>query len=155
MNFEVLIQSLPLVFQPFNFSLIIIGMTVGLFFGALPGISSSMGIVLMLPFTYSLGVIPSVILLASLYAGSAYGGSITAILFNTPGTPEAAATTFDGYPMAQKGQAGRALGLAVTAVPKKPIITLFLREGHPKSRTSAVSRAKELGIKPKKFKAGT
>lgn len=115
MNFEVLIQSLPLVFQPFNFSLIIIGMTVGLFFGALPGISSSMGIVLMLPFTYSLGVIPSVILLASLYAGSAYGGSITAILFNTPGTPEAAATTFDGYPMAQKGQAGRALGLAVTA----------------------------------------
>ena len=47
--------------------------------------------------------------------GSAYGGSITAILFNTPGTPEAVATTFDGYPMTQKGQSRKALGLAISA----------------------------------------
>jgi len=115
MNFDLLLQSLAVVFEPLTFSLIFVGMIVGIFFGALPGISSSMGIVLMLPFTYTLGVVPSVVLLAALYAGSAYGGSITAILFNTPGTPEAVATTFDGYPMACKGRAGRALGLAVTA----------------------------------------
>ncbi len=114
-DLSLLLQTLGVIFQPENIVLIFGGMFVGLFFGALPGISSSMGIVLMLPFTYSMGIIPSIVMLVALYAGSAYGGSITAVLFNTPGTPEAVATTFDGYPMAQQGKAGRALGLAVSA----------------------------------------
>lgn len=126
MNLDLLLQTIPVVFAPGTFALIVVGMVVGLFFGALPGISSSMGIVLMLPFTYTLGIIPSIVLLAALYAGSAYGGSITAILFNTPGTPEAVATTFDGYPMAKKGQAGRALGLAVTASSIGGIVSVSL-----------------------------
>ncbi len=115
MDFGFLVEAFKLIIEPSNLILIIAGMMMGVFFGALPGISSSMGIVLMIPFTYYMGIIPSIILLVALYAGSAYGGSITAILFNTPGTPAAVATTFDGYPMAQKGKAGKALGLAMSA----------------------------------------
>ena len=115
MDFSLFTEALQLVFIPTNLMLIFGGMVLGVFFGALPGISSSMGIVLMIPFTYYMGIIPSIILLVALYAGSAYGGSITAIMFNTPGTPEAVATTFDGYPMAQQGRAGKALGLAMSA----------------------------------------
>ncbi len=113
--FALLLDGLRLCLQPTNLLLILGGMMLGVIFGALPGISSSMGIVLMLPFTYYMDSVPSIAMLSALYAGSAYGGSITAILFNTPGTPEAVATTFDGYPMAQKGLAGKALGLAITA----------------------------------------
>jgi putative tricarboxylic transport membrane protein len=114
MDTALLLEALKTIFIPTNFILILVGMSLGVFFGALPGISSSMGIVLMIPFTYYMGIIPSIILLVALYAGSAYGGSITAILFNTPGTAESVATTFDGYPMAQQGKAGKALGLAMS-----------------------------------------
>lgn len=114
MSIELLIEALQLAFTPMNLLLILGGMTIGVFTGALPGISSSMGVVLMLPFTYYMDIVPSIMMLSALYAGSAYGGSITAILFNTPGTAESVATTFDGYPMAQKGEAGKALGLAMT-----------------------------------------
>lgn len=115
MDFQLLMEGLLTTLSPVNLFLVIVGMLIGVFFGSLPGISSSMGIVLMLPFTYYMGIIPSIILLVALYAGSAYGGSITAILFNTPGTPEAVATTFDGYQMTKQGKAGRALGLAISA----------------------------------------
>lgn len=126
MDFSLLLEGLSTSLLPFNFMLIIVGMLIGIAFGALPGISSSMAIVLMLPFTYYMGIIPSIMLLVAIYTGSAYGGSITAILFNTPGTPEAVATTFDGYPMAQKGQAGRALGLAITASAFGGIFSIFV-----------------------------
>lgn len=109
-----------------NLALILLGMLLGVLFGSLPGISSSMAIVLMLPFTYYMGIIPSIILLVSIYAGAAYGGSITAILFNTPGTPEAVATTFDGYPMAKQGKAGRALGLSISASAFGGIFSVFV-----------------------------
>ncbi|WP_339185654.1 tripartite tricarboxylate transporter permease [Brevibacillus sp. FSL K6-6036] len=109
-----------------NLALILLGMLLGVLFGSLPGISSSMAIVLMLPFTYYMGIIPSIILLVSIYAGAAYGGSITAILFNTPGTPEAVATTFDGYPMAKQGKAERALGLSISASAFGGIFSVFV-----------------------------
>lgn len=115
MDIQLLIDGLLTTLTPANLLLVFVGMLIGVFFGSLPGISSSMGIVLMLPFTYYMGILPSIILLVALYTGSAYGGSITAILFNTPGTPEAVATTFDGYEMTKKGKAGRALGLAISA----------------------------------------
>lgn len=114
MDFNLLVEALQVVFLPTNFALIIMGMCLGVCFGTLPGISSSMGIVLMIPFTYYMGINASIIMLVAVYAGSAYGGSITAILFNTPGTAESVATTFDGYPMAQSGKAGKALGLAMS-----------------------------------------
>jgi len=115
MDFQLLLDGLLTTISPVNLLLVFVGMIVGVLFGSLPGISSSMGIVLMLPFTYYMGILPSIIFLVALYAGSAYGGSITAILFNTPGTPESVATTFDGYPMTKQGKAGRALSLAISA----------------------------------------
>src|SRR5699024_7466637 len=115
MDFGLLGEAFIIAFEPTNILLILLGMMMGIFFGALPGIGSSMAIVLVLPFTYFMGVIPSILLLVTIYVGSTYGGSITSILFNTPGTPESVATTFDGYPMAQQGNASRALGLAISA----------------------------------------
>ncbi|MBF0748875.1 tripartite tricarboxylate transporter permease [Mammaliicoccus lentus] len=115
MNAELLKEGFLSVLDPLTLLLIVAGLVIGVFLGALPGIGSSMAIVLALPFTYFLDVVPAIALLVTIYVGSTYGGSITAILFNTPGTPESVATTFDGYPLAQKGQAGKALGLAISS----------------------------------------
>ncbi len=124
-DISLLLEAIVVVFTPANLFFVIGGMMIGVLFGALPGISASMGIVLMLPFTYYMGIIPSCILLVALYVGASYGGSITAIMFNTPGTPEACATTFDGYPMAQQGKAGRALGLAMSGSAIGSIFSVF------------------------------
>ncbi|WP_243112626.1 tripartite tricarboxylate transporter permease [Caproiciproducens sp. NJN-50] len=92
-----------------------IGLAAGIIVGALPGLTGTMCIALLLPMTYGLNSITGMILLLGVYCGGIYGGSITAILINTPGTPASAATVLDGYPMAKKGQAGRALNLALSA----------------------------------------
>lgn len=112
---DIIIQSLSQILMPFNLMLITLGTLFGMVCGALPGLSSSMAIILCLPFTYSMDPVSGVLLLVAVYVGGATGGSISAILLKTPGTPEAVATTFDGYPMAQRGDAGLALGLAVSA----------------------------------------
>lgn len=112
---DVFIQALGQVFSPLSAVLVIVGTVFGIVCGALPGVSTSLAIILCLPFTYTMEPVSAVVLLIAVYVGGACGGSISAILIKTPGTPEAVATTFDGYPMAQKGQAGIALGLAVTA----------------------------------------
>jgi putative tricarboxylic transport membrane protein len=95
--------------------MIVAGTMFGMVCGALPGISSSMAIILLLPFTYAMQPIAAIVTLVAVYIGGACGGSISAILLKIPGTPEAVATVFDGHPMALKGQAGKALGLAVSA----------------------------------------
>ncbi|OCN01884.1 C4-dicarboxylate ABC transporter permease [Clostridium sp. W14A] len=92
-----------------------IGLAAGIIVGALPGLTGTMCIALLLPMTYGLNSLTGMILLLGVYCGGIYGGSVTAILINTPGTPASAATVLDGYPMAKKGQAGRALGLALSA----------------------------------------
>ena len=101
-----------LILQPFNIMLIFVGVLVGVTIGALPGLSSPMAVALLLPFTLSLEPIPAIAMLAALYCAGTFGGSITAILINAPGAPPAVATAFDGYPMAKRGEAGRALGMA-------------------------------------------
>ena len=101
--------------DPTVIGLIVVGTFVGVVVGALPGLSSSMAVALLLPFSLYLDPIPSIAFLSALYCAGTFGGSITAILINAPGAPPAAATAFDGYPMAQKGQAGRALGTATIA----------------------------------------
>lgn len=103
------------ILQPTTLLLILAGTIVGVLVGALPGLSSSMAVALLLPFTIYLDPIPAIAMLGSLYCAGTFGGSITAILINAPGAPPAAATAFDGYPMAQKGHAGRALGMAAVA----------------------------------------
>jgi putative tricarboxylic transport membrane protein len=112
---EIVTQSILYVFTPLNLALIIGGTAFGMICGALPGLSASMSIILLLPFTYGMQPVQAIVTLVAVYIGAACGGSISAILLRTPGTPEAVATTFDGYPMAMKGKAGRALGLAVSA----------------------------------------
>ena len=115
MNINLLKDSFLTIIEPTNIMLVVLGLLVGIFLGALPGIGSSMAIVLALPFTYFLDVLPAIAFLSTIYVGSAYGGSITAILFNTPGTPEAVATTFDGHPMSRQGKSKKALGLAISS----------------------------------------
>ena len=109
------LQGFLLVMHPFNLMLIAVGVLVGVLVGALPGLSSPMAVSLLLPFTFGLPPVPAISMLAALYCAGTYGGSITAILINTPGAPPAVATAFDGYPMAKKGEAGRALGLATVS----------------------------------------
>lgn len=90
-----------------------IGVIWGIFGGALPGISPSIAMALLLPFTYGMEPVAAIVLLASVYVGAEYGGSIPAILIRTPGTNSAAATVLDGYEMARQGRAGEALGISL------------------------------------------
>ncbi|OWU71199.1 hypothetical protein ATO2_02690 [Roseovarius sp. 22II1-1F6A] len=91
---------------------LVLGTGLGIIIGALPGLGSVVGLSIGLPFTFGMETVPSLTLLLGIYCGSVYGGSVSAILVNSPGTPQAAATTLDGYPMAQRGEAGLALGWA-------------------------------------------
>ncbi len=112
---EPVIQGLTLVFDPFNIALVFGGVLIGVTVGALPGLSSPMAVALLLPFTITLDPVPAICMMAALYCAGTFGGSITAILINAPGAPPAAATALDGYPMAKRGEAGRALGLAAVS----------------------------------------
>ncbi|WP_299369399.1 tripartite tricarboxylate transporter permease [uncultured Tateyamaria sp.] len=94
---------------------LVLGTVLGIVLGAMPGIGSTVAVAIVLPFTLTMSQAPAIILLLAVYAGSVYGGSIAAILINTPGTPQSAATCLDGYPMAQRGDAGLALGWATVA----------------------------------------
>lgn len=94
---------------------IIVGVISGIMGGAIPGISPSMAVALLLPFTFSMEPTMAIVLLISCYIGANYGGSITAVSINTPGTPSAAVTAFDGYPMAKSGRAGEAMGISLYA----------------------------------------
>lgn len=110
-----LLIGLSSVLQISNLLAIAVGVAMGLFVGAMPGLSATMAIALLLPLTFGMPPETGISMLAALYMGSMYGGSIAAILIRTPGTPSAAATVIDGYPMAQQGKAGKALGVSLTA----------------------------------------
>ena len=92
-----------------------IGIVVGVIGGAIPGLSATMAVALTLPFTFPMQPINGILLLLGVYKGGIFGGSIPAILIKTPGTPASSATILDGYPLAEKGQAGKALGMALWA----------------------------------------
>ncbi|ESR27381.1 tripartite tricarboxylate transporter permease [Lutibaculum baratangense] len=91
------------------------GLAFGVICGAIPGLNAGIGIALMLPVTYGLDVLTSLVFLTSIYTGGVFGGAITAILINAPGSPSSVATTFDGHPMALKGQANEALGISLAS----------------------------------------
>ncbi|MDE0354751.1 MAG: tripartite tricarboxylate transporter permease [Deltaproteobacteria bacterium] len=104
--------------QTFDVSILValaIGTIAGIIIGALPGLGTVLGLVMALPFTFVLDPPTAVALLLAIYVSSIYGGSISAILINVPGTPQSAATVFDGYPMARRGDAPLALGYATMA----------------------------------------
>ena len=92
-----------------------LGTALGIVFGAIPGLTATMGLALLVPFTFSMDPAAGLMMLAGIYVGAMYGDAIPAILINTPGTPAAIATTFDGYPLARKGMAQHALIAAAFA----------------------------------------
>ena len=110
---DIWLSAIQVVFQPMTLIFIVLGVMLGTVLGAIPGLNSTMGTALLIPFTFAMSAENGLALLAAVYCGGTFGGSISAILFNVPGAPEAAATGFDGYPMAQKGMAGEALGYAI------------------------------------------
>ena len=112
---DAFVSGLVLLADPYLWAVIFVGTVGGVLVGILPGLSSTMATALLLPFTVTMDPVPAISLLAALYCAGTYGGSITAILINAPGAPPAAATALDGYPMALKGEAGRALGMATVA----------------------------------------
>lgn len=109
--FDLLLTGLAVVFRPTMFLLIIFAVFLGTLFGALPGVSATMAVTLAIPFTYKMDPVSAIAFLVATYCASITGGGMTAVLFKIPGVPSSAPTTYDGYPMAQKGEAGKALGI--------------------------------------------
>ena len=103
------------VLQPLNLLVLLIGVVLGLLVAVLPGLTLVMGVVLALPFTYSMDVIPAIVLLTAMYIAGTYAGAWTSILFRVPGEPIDVPLLWDGYPMARKGQAAEALGWTLIA----------------------------------------
>lgn len=113
--FEHIVEALGLVATFETVLALAVGVAVGVVLGAVPGMTATMAVGLTLPFTFLLQPVTGILLLLGVYKGGIYGGSIPAILIKTPGTPASSCTVLDGYPMAQKGQAGRALDIALYA----------------------------------------
>src|SRR5665648_351741 len=110
---QMLLEGGALVLNPECITLILLGVIIGIIFGAIPGLSVTMAVALFLPITFKLLPIQGISLLIGLYIGGVSGGLMPAILINIPGTTSSIATCFDGHPMAEKGQANKALGAGI------------------------------------------
>jgi putative tricarboxylic transport membrane protein len=115
-----LMQGFAIALSFKNILLMFAGVILGVIIGVLPGLGGANGVAILLPLTFSMaqspgGTTSAIILLSCIYWGALFGGAITSILFNIPGEPWSVATTFDGYPLAQKGRAGEALTAAFTS----------------------------------------
>src|SRR5215471_16424102 len=104
-----LFQGFAVAISPFNVLLMMIGIVLGVIIGVLPGLGGANGVAILLPLTFTMPPTSAIIMLSCIYWGALFGGAITSVLFNIPGEPWSVATTFDGYPLAQKGRAGEAL----------------------------------------------
>lgn len=124
----------------------LVGLSIGIVIGAIPGLGPTIAIAVMLPITFAMPFVPAMMLVLGIYQGGIYGGSISAILYNIPGTAAASATVFDGFPLAQKGKARRALKAALYAsvvgnglsclvllLVAAPLASLALRFGPPET----------------------
>ena len=98
-----------------NLGYMLVGLLLGVLIGVLPGLGGANGVAILLPLTFSMNPTTAIIMLSCIYWGALFGGAITSILFNIPGEPWSVATTFDGYPMAQRGEAAQALTAAFTS----------------------------------------
>ncbi|MGI9334046.1 MAG: tripartite tricarboxylate transporter permease [Gammaproteobacteria bacterium] len=115
MALEHLSQAFQLFLSFDNLIAIFAGVFIGTIIGAIPGMTTPMGVALVLPFTFTMQPVTGILLLLGVYKGGLYGGSITAILIKAPGTPAASCTVLDGFPMARRGEARRALDMALYA----------------------------------------
>ena len=112
---ESLAQSIEIFFSVQNVLIVLLGVLIGAVIGAIPGMTTPMGVALALPFTFTMEPVTGILLLLGIYKGGLYGGSITAILIKAPGTPAASCTVLDGFPLTQKGEARKALDIALYA----------------------------------------
>jgi putative tricarboxylic transport membrane protein len=109
--FDLLAIGFGVLLAPKMLALVVLAVGLGTLFGALPGVSATMAVTLGIPFTYTMTPVQSIVFLVAIYCSAITGGGMTAILFKIPGVPSSAPTTYDGYPMAQRGEAGKALGI--------------------------------------------
>jgi putative tricarboxylic transport membrane protein len=112
---EPLFAGLYSLADPSLIGLLVLATLGGVVIGALPGLNATTGAALLLPFTLTMEPVPEIAILTAIYCSATFAGAITAILINTPGTSASATTCLDGYPLAQRGEAGRALGMAVVS----------------------------------------
>src|SRR5258706_14550700 len=110
-----LLHGFSVILTPLNIGLMFVGIVLGVIIGVLPGLGGANGVAILLPLTFTMSPTSAIIMLSCIYWGALFGGAITSILFNIPGEPWSVATTFDGYPMAQKGKADEALTTAFTS----------------------------------------
>jgi putative tricarboxylic transport membrane protein len=110
-----LFHGFAVALTPFNVGLMFLGIVLGVLIGVLPGLGAANGIAILLPLTFTMPPTSAIIMLSCIYWGALFGGAIASILFNIPGEPWSVATTFDGYPLAQKGRAGEALTTSFTS----------------------------------------
>ena len=146
-----ILESLMAVLAPGTFLIMLAGMLVGIIFGMIPGLTGITAIAVLTPFTYGMDSIPALILMSSIYCGAVYAGSISAVLFNCPGDLPAIMTAVDGYPLRQKGEAGRALvasmvssgvggiiGVVIAWVGAMSLIRIVIKFGPPEYFALAV-----------------
>jgi putative tricarboxylic transport membrane protein len=112
---DLLLSALHGVFEPYSLLLLALGVIMGMAFGAIPGLTATMGVALLTPLTFVLEPAAGINMLIGIYCGGIFGGAISAVLVNIPGTPAGMMTTLDGYPMGQRGEAGKAIGYATIA----------------------------------------
>src|SRR5512143_42669 len=119
--------------EPANAAALVVGLVVGMLVAVLPGLTLVMGVVLALPFTYGMGVTPSIVLLTAMYLSGTYGGAFTSILFRIPGEPLDVPLLWDGYAMAHKGKPAKALGWTLFAALTGGIVSTLAAIGmvHP------------------------
>ncbi|MBW2438259.1 MAG: tripartite tricarboxylate transporter permease, partial [Deltaproteobacteria bacterium] len=111
--------------DPLNIIVLFCSVLIGIMFGAIPGLTSTLGVALLTALTYGMDTATAMLCLLSIYVGGTYGGSYASILINIPGTAASAATALDGYPLACKGEGGRAIGLTTTASAIGTIISML------------------------------
>jgi len=121
-----LYEGLGALMGPVPLLVILAGVCVGILGGAMPGISPSMAVALLLPFTFGMSPAMGLVMLCAIYLAANYGGSITAVMINTPGTPSAVVTAFDGYPLTRQGKAGTGLGVSLIASVVGGFIGIFI-----------------------------
>lgn len=140
--FEILSNMFSALADPLLLLYLAAGVFLGIYIGAIPGLSVTMAVSLLISFTYSWEVLPALAAMVGVQIGGVYGGSRSAILLNIPGAPAAVATALDGYPLAQKGEAGKAIGVTVTQSVLGGVIgALVLAVGAPVIANFALSFA--------------
>jgi len=127
---DALLAGLVALGDPALLLLLVLATLGGVVIGALPGLNATTGAALLLPFTLTMEPIPAIAVMTAIYCSATFAGAITAILINTPGTSASATTCLDGYPLAMRGEAGRALGLAVIASTIGGVISIIIISRH-------------------------